>query len=334
MPFLDMFIYLDPITKQIGHKPYRKPLNHRERIPWASHHPKDVKKGTYAGEMSRLATLSSNIDHYSDAVKDLQVLYRARGYPGELVKKWTKENYVKRWSQRLSEPRTPGEVFVLKSHFNPAWSAFNVHELGKTINESWLSSLHSYENAEQLRKQKRHLPVAGAGPAPRSPSPGPASGSNGPPPVRRNVVQRTLEDLWLRSSRALSEGSESAASVRSATPGSSNDDDGMHPFGAPHDVDENPSVASGSPPPSPASVPDMNPGRLIPTGRLLPLAQGRSLLVEHVLDIRSVGFFDKRWIVSRKRNKNVFDYTSIWKKNLLKNSNVDDGLVDFVDAWQ
>ena len=95
-PFLDMFIYLDPMTKQIGHKPYRKPLNHRERIPWASHHPKDVKKGTYAGEMSRLATLSSNIDHYSDAVKDLQILYRARGYPGELVKKWTKENYVKR----------------------------------------------------------------------------------------------------------------------------------------------------------------------------------------------------------------------------------------------
>ena len=64
------------------------------------------------------------------------------------------------------------------------------------------------------------------------------------------------------------------------------------------------------------------------------VAHGRSLLVEHVLDVRSVGFFDKRWIVSRKRNKNVFDYTSIWKKNLLKNSSVDDGLADFVDAWQ
>ena len=132
----------------------------------------------------------------------------------------------------------------------------------------------------------------------------------------------------------MSEGDESEASVRAATPGSPNGDDGVHLFEALYAEDENPSIASGSPPPSPASVPDMAPGRLIPTGRLVPVAHGRSLLVEHVLDVRSVGFFDKRWIVSRKRNKNVFDYTSIWKKNLLKNSSVDDGLADFVDAWQ
>ncbi|MFL4368795.1 hypothetical protein, partial [Enterobacter asburiae] len=58
-PFLDMLVYIDPLTGQVEHTPYRKALNHKERIPWASHHPKDVKKGTYIGEMSRLATLSS-----------------------------------------------------------------------------------------------------------------------------------------------------------------------------------------------------------------------------------------------------------------------------------
>ncbi|KAJ3518299.1 hypothetical protein NM688_g9457 [Phlebia brevispora] len=40
-PFLDMFVYLDPQDGQVHHKPYSKPLNHKERIPWASHHPKD-----------------------------------------------------------------------------------------------------------------------------------------------------------------------------------------------------------------------------------------------------------------------------------------------------
>jgi len=52
VPFLDMLVYIDPVTSQIRHQPYQKKLNHKERIPWVSHHPKDVKRGTYIGEMS------------------------------------------------------------------------------------------------------------------------------------------------------------------------------------------------------------------------------------------------------------------------------------------
>ena len=165
-PFLDLFVWLDPITGKLEHKPYRKPLHHRERIPWASHHPKDVKKGTYIGEMSRLATLSSRLEYYRDAIGDLRSLYIARGYPEALVRKWTLDNYGKRWENRLGDPIKREDVFVLKSHFNPAWSAFNVHELGQTITDSWLSSLDSFD--ELKRTVIEDLGRAGPS-APRAP---------------------------------------------------------------------------------------------------------------------------------------------------------------------
>ena len=130
-PFLDMLVYIDPVSGKIEHKPYRKALNHHERIPWASHHPKDVKKGTFLGEMSRLATLSSRLEHYLEAIKDLGDLYLGRGYPDLLVKRWIKDNLAKRWESRLAQPTEEGAsgVFVLKSQFNPIWEKFNVKEL-------------------------------------------------------------------------------------------------------------------------------------------------------------------------------------------------------------
>ena len=56
--FLDMLLFVDK-NNCLQHKPFRKARSHQERIPWISHHPFDVKRGTFIGEMSRLATLSS-----------------------------------------------------------------------------------------------------------------------------------------------------------------------------------------------------------------------------------------------------------------------------------
>ena len=140
-PFLDMLVYIDPTTNQVEHTPFRKALNHTERIPFASHHPKDVKKGTFLGEMSRLATLSSKRSHYLDAVRELGLLYIARGYPGDLVNSWIKNYLAVRWADRLSEPSSAGVVFVLKSTFNPVWSRFNVQDLGQRVKETWISEL-------------------------------------------------------------------------------------------------------------------------------------------------------------------------------------------------
>ena len=55
--------------------PYRKAGNYQERVPWISHHPLDVKRGTFIGEMSRLATLSITLSVYKDAIRGLVALY-------------------------------------------------------------------------------------------------------------------------------------------------------------------------------------------------------------------------------------------------------------------
>ena len=134
--FLDMRIYLH--DGKIHHMPYRKAHNHQERIPWTSAHPLDVKRGTFVGEMSRLAVLSSTRKHYEDAIRELVVLYVTRGYPSDLVLYWMRDNIAKRWESRLSVRETaPGEVLVLKSEYNLAWNYFSATQLGDTIMGYW-----------------------------------------------------------------------------------------------------------------------------------------------------------------------------------------------------
>jgi hypothetical protein len=140
IPFLDLLMIIDPETNRVEHKPYRKSRNHLERIPWASHHPKDVKKGTYIGEMSRLAVLCSRSSFYIEALQELALLYIARGYPADLVNAWSKKYSAVRWNNRLREAggvSDTGDVFVLKSQFNRVWDNFESQELGRIIVKAW-----------------------------------------------------------------------------------------------------------------------------------------------------------------------------------------------------
>lgn len=127
----------------LQHMPYRKNGNHQERIPWISAHPYDVKRGTFLGEMSRLATLSSRLDHYLAAMRGLVALYIRRGYPADEVHKWLYSNLSKRWKQRLEvhDPNRASnngaDVLVLKTQYNLAWNYFNAHELGNVIFGYW-----------------------------------------------------------------------------------------------------------------------------------------------------------------------------------------------------
>ena len=65
------------------------------------------------------------------------------------MKKWIKENSAKRWANRFSEKRTSGvtddlaasKLLVLKSTFDPAWDAFNIHELGYIIVKTWVHDI-------------------------------------------------------------------------------------------------------------------------------------------------------------------------------------------------
>jgi hypothetical protein len=137
--FLDMCVYKD-YDGSLQHMPYRKDKNHQERVPWISHHPLDVKRGTFIGEMSRLATLSSKKSHYTDSMKGLVTLYVKRGYPVELVQTWLKNNYQERWNKRLDTREVPSQLetpLVLKTEFNTAWNYFNATELKNIIFGYW-----------------------------------------------------------------------------------------------------------------------------------------------------------------------------------------------------
>ena len=141
-PFLDMLLYKDE-NRTLQHMPYRKIGNHQERIPWISAHPYDVKRGTFLGEMSRLATLSSKLDHYLVAMRGLVALYIRRGYPAVEVHKWLKSNLSKRWERKLvNQTQTAADVLVLKTQYNIAWNYFNAHELGDRIMNYWREWLH------------------------------------------------------------------------------------------------------------------------------------------------------------------------------------------------
>lgn len=218
-PFLDMTIYHDN-DNSIQHMPYRKARNHQERIPWISHHPLDVKRGTYIGEMSRLATLSSKIDHYSDAIKALAALYVKRGYPYEMVSKWTKENFATRWQRRLDDTvkSDASDVLVLKSEYNTAWNYFSAKELGDTVLGYW-----------------------------------------------RDYIVRAELGQFDRAHQVLSA-----------------DDEGL-------------SATHG----------DLR--------TLVQTSNGPSLMP----DIRKINILNRRMIVSRKRTRNLFDLTSLWKKTVV-----------------
>jgi hypothetical protein len=138
-PFLDMLLLRDVNDGTLQHMPYRKSGNHQERIPWISAHPYDVKRGTFLGEMSRLATLCSKLEYYKGALRGLVRLYIERGYPVEEVHKWLSVNISKRWKNRLvaSSSGRDADVLVLKTQYNFAWNYFNSTQLGEQIFGYW-----------------------------------------------------------------------------------------------------------------------------------------------------------------------------------------------------
>ena len=151
--FLDMKLYIDD-KNRLQHLPYRKANNHLERIPWFSHHPIDVKRGTFLGELSRLAVLSSLETSYHDAVNFLIGLYIVRGYPSDLVYRWSKENIQERWSKRFSDRRENTDVLVLKTVYNTAWNYFNAKELGDTIFTYWRSWLIQHDRDSPIESSE------------------------------------------------------------------------------------------------------------------------------------------------------------------------------------
>jgi hypothetical protein len=224
--FLDAELY-----KQDGKlewRPFVKLGNNRERIPWVSHHPLDVKRGVYIGECSRLAVLCSTKGNYIGAIKDLNALYLIRGYPEQLVASWCRNNIQERWEKRFairSQPEHDEGVLVLKTRFDDVWNWFSAAELGKAVTEYW-------------------------------------------------------SEWYTRA--------EAGSFIGDAT----------RPF-LPDDPEDNHDIT------------DVRPD-------LFAEVQVRGGDTVSVPDLRKIGLLGRRWIVSRKRNTNLFDLTNNWKKTVFR----------------
>ena len=294
-PFLDLLVYIDHSTGRVEHKPYRKARNHLERIPWVSAHPKDVKKGTFIGEMSRLATLSSTVEVYTDALDHLRSVYVARGYPPDLIKSWLKDNASKRWRNRLGRTESAGDVFVLKSHFNPIWDSFDIHELGRVVINRWLGFLESQDALNRQLDMEDQVELFGGNPADKLFELG--LGQDGNPRV--TVLPMLKSDPRRVALR------EKALVVMT---------------GAQVARSESPDPVVGSEEP------------LIRIRKTI--GRGPHIEDASILDIRKLGYHQRKWLVSRKRNFNLYDLVASLKKSVLYLNFNDDIIVEEnVDTW-
>lgn len=313
-PFLDMLVYLDPVTHTVEHTPFRKAQNHKERIPWASHHPKDVKKGTFLGEMSRLATLSSRRQHYLEAIRELGALYIARGYPVDLVHHWIKTNLARRWMNRLHEPsESTKSVLVLKSSFNPVWETFNIHELWNTIKEEWLARCNAMAWCDLPSCE---APGHGFGKFPR------------PIPDSQKTVLHTAwqiggDKLWevpVRKPKPLERDAargDTQNSLRGLTM--------LH--------DEPPITCTNELGKHIERLPQSE----TPMSHIRVWNQGSAIGYVHteLFDIRRSDLLDHNFLVSRKRNTNLSDLTAQWKRVVLEAFVQEEAPPEaHMDAWE
>src|SRR5271169_900274 len=226
--FLDSVIFKD--KNVLKWRPFVKAGNNRERVPWVSHHPLDVKRGVYIGELSRLAVICSHKDIYMEAVKDLNDLYRARGYPVPLVMSWCKKNLSERWEKRFTlrnaDSVSDESVLVLKTRFDDVWNWFSATELGNTVTKYWEEWYErAIEGRYSTRDSSRPFPCHKA------------EHVHGITEVRPELFQIVLD------------------------------------------------------------------------------GNGEEM---YVPDLRKIGLLGSRWIVSRKRNTNLFDLANVWKKTVFR----------------
>ena len=165
--FLDLHIKIR--EGEIHHTPFTKAGSHRERIPWDSGHPLDVKKGTFSSEISRLAMLCSTYGDYINFCEEAVSLYIGRGYPPALVSSWLKSQQKKRWEDRITVKSTDPDdggssLFSMKTYFNEAWKYVNVYEMEKIIKSRWSEGLPPHPPTLGKRRRERiTLPSQGKG---------------------------------------------------------------------------------------------------------------------------------------------------------------------------
>ena len=122
---LDMRIEL--INHELVWYPYAKAMNHYERLPWGSSHPKWVKKGCFLGELSRLASISSTPVRFETAATEYVGILTARGWPIRVSTAWKHRYADSIWARSQKALDTGSEdtcrPLILPTTYNPVWES-------------------------------------------------------------------------------------------------------------------------------------------------------------------------------------------------------------------
>ena len=134
--FLDLTISLEP--GYLAFKPYRKPLNNYERIPYTSAHPLHIKRPAFLGQVSRIARLCSRHYTYYTEISYVRDIYLKYAYPPHFLYTWIRQEDRIRWDSRYENKKEAleGSPFWLKSVYNDVWKHIDLRSVWSAMENS------------------------------------------------------------------------------------------------------------------------------------------------------------------------------------------------------
>ncbi len=141
--FLDLEIWRNPFlhNHQLKYRPYRKPGNNFERLPWCTGHSLQLLRAAFKSEVHRFAVASYSTLIYYEELDWLKDLYISRGYPPATVMAWIKKFKDSAYKTRLDWTFTSEEdgdiaVWPLKSTMNPVWTKLSLHDTTEAMRKA------------------------------------------------------------------------------------------------------------------------------------------------------------------------------------------------------
>lgn len=137
LSFLDAWIHNHDGQSEVCYRPFNKPLNHNQYIPWASCHPTHVKKGMVKGELTRAATLSRRIGYFETWKSTFLQRLRLRGWPRKALKAWAKQvqwGVLKTGKGKAID--TKNTLFV-KTQYNAIWNRVDPGDIWRCMTQYW-----------------------------------------------------------------------------------------------------------------------------------------------------------------------------------------------------
>ena len=157
--FLDLDIWRSPYSQdqRLKYRPYQKPLNNFERLPWCTGHALQPLRGAFKSEVYRFTVASWSSHIYNEELVWLKDLYISRGYPLATVMSWIQGSKEIAYKNRLDwtfddESEVSERIWPLKSVMNLVWQKVNLGMVSEAmhsrsaalIKEDWQEKVNYY----------------------------------------------------------------------------------------------------------------------------------------------------------------------------------------------